>query len=101
MLTQTGDTVIGTATVTQEGANPVVLQVRGQAGLNEPTLCFPVPTHGICVVSFALQAGDVAGDTLFYQGHFTTSNTLQGDVQSTGGPLPFHNVDGEALQFAR
>jgi hypothetical protein len=101
MLTQTGDTVTGTAVVTRVHANPVELQVRGQAGLDGSMVCFPPPMMGICHVRFALKAGDAVGDTLFYWGQFTASNMLLGDVQSTGGPLPFQNVDGAPLHFAR
>lgn len=99
-LTQVNDTITGTALLVYTGNRPqVTLQVHGRAGLDGSTSCFPEsPT--VCHVTLQFQATDAGGDEVFFQGQFNNGNLLFGDVQSSSG-LPFWNVDGRSLQFAR
>lgn len=100
-LVQVNDTIAGTAVLDFIGDRPSLeLQIRGKAGLDGSTACFPEAPIGTCHVNFRFTAADAGGDTLFFQGQFLSGNLLTGDVQSSSG-LPFWNVDGRMLQFAR
>ena len=100
-LTQVNDTLIGSAVLDYIGDRPsVTLQVHGRAGLDGSMGCFPVAPIGSCHVTFQFTATDSGGDEVFFQGQVNNGNALFGDVQSSSG-LPFWNVDGRALQFAR
>lgn len=99
-LTQVSDTITGTAVLNFIGDRSLTFQVRGKAGLDGSISCFPVAPIGTCHVNFQFTAADTEGDQLFFQGQFVNGDLLTGDIQSSSG-LPFQNVDGRMLQFAR
>jgi hypothetical protein len=99
VLRQFGDTITGTATLTPIGSGPTrTFQVVGHAGLDGSSCVIDV--QFTCHAQFDFRATEATGDFINFVGGFTASDKIVGDVFS-GTDLPFANIDGRELDFAR